>query len=1351
MDTDNDSLKLFPIPRYFDCGDFNFYYPYGNTPAEDFLENVSPHSVKEPNVLVLGCGDIRSCFYTLWRHFTSGSTCNPSFSPLFSGVHFVLNDHSAAVLARNIIFLHLCLQKPVEIPSEDFKKWLCGLWAIWFSRNLLPAHEQMLDSALRDLLKYATDMTSWTSQDNPLSSLVRFSSDHTLCEICNVWKMWSKHSIDIKAIDDKHARRFTFSTSQNTDIENMIGMAMSMSLSSYERERMEYEIQLCSTGNSFAECVVSDGQYLPPRTLAVNLTMYGISDGKFILHSLLPFRCFYHGFKFSPSQLKLNCNDETLLGKLIVADEKFKQYPLLANSVQQFALWLSDTSTLPSSTHAHHGMQCTTFTFHCSDAIAFCNELQTPASKLRVEKKFDVIYTSNLLDPIYPPNLVLFTVPLLKPNSYLFTTTIKYKTLARTTQEYLENSFGVDNKMLPILFGIRCINHEGNQYKSTVSIRPAPVEVNAVSPEFTPYYVKVLIWEKVSPMVVSSIPPDSILWHNLYSSVSTILSLPPDSLNASSSQTVVKMLQTFLAHVNADDSDGKFWGPLCSLIKCNKDIEHLMNALQTHTMLNGLHLHLTVTSKTCPVCNEIALTKYFGQFCVSVKPLTQFGLVNVYAQIHKSEQHNYYSFSTFDCLASQKHGSSLSLRFIAPLPLCKSGYYVSIVSFGENKPPTTFITGPLKSFLNSSITYSFSTFTAQNRSLNTSFGSVSSHYGNGDTFESIIQLSDIGYDTYSKSKKIHPELLSPTVIKLSCGFHNLELSYPHPINFSTLSLTISRSRRTITIIASRACHKYEEEMAPVFLVNPDKILTLPRLNLHSIVIRGLMGMQISDYEQSLLLRANTSRPPLPDLKNCINMLMQEKKMFFTFVDPSNSLFAMMLIVNRVLDYQLKAPAIDLIYCVTTVKETVRKWAKFSLCDDVLEMSRDTIQLIDKTFLYFSRRTLCSLQTEKLLALQWDVDSCFKRAIVYPLYSDADDIVHNQYKTWTQIKSDSLHQQDVDIVEEQCCSICGKISVELFKCDHCLTIKFCGKCKKQHWTEHTILCEKKSKTKLQSENSNSSTSSDNLRGPGKCGYCLKPSHQLRKCSRCLSVQYCSQDCQKKHWKEHKSICCKQPIPSGEQNSSCSYCNTVSNQLKKCTVCHAAQYCNQDCQKKHWKEHKTICSKQTISSAEKTSLSCSYCNTASNQLKTCTVCRAAQYCDKECQQKHWKEHKTVCFKQTSENASSCSYCNTISSQLKKCTVCHAAQYCDKECQQKHWNDHKLHCKSKQVCTSSLLPQTKSSECTNDIDIRDESQKCSYCSKITMDLKKCSRCHRVHYCNKTCQQKHWHDHKLVCQSKP
>ncbi len=81
---------------------FRHYYPFGNTPAEDLLEHV-PDSCKNPSVLQLGCGDIRSCFYTLWKNFDESHHGN------FEGVTFHLNDYCAAVLARNVLFLYWTL------------------------------------------------------------------------------------------------------------------------------------------------------------------------------------------------------------------------------------------------------------------------------------------------------------------------------------------------------------------------------------------------------------------------------------------------------------------------------------------------------------------------------------------------------------------------------------------------------------------------------------------------------------------------------------------------------------------------------------------------------------------------------------------------------------------------------------------------------------------------------------------------------------------------------------------------------------------------------------------------------------------------------------------------------------------------------------------------------------------------------------------------------------------------------------------------------------------------------------------------------------------------------------------
>lgn len=39
----------------------------------------------------------------------------------------------------------------------------------------------------------------------------------------------------------------------------------------------------------------------------------------------------------------------------------------------------------------------------------------------------------------------------------------------------------------------------------------------------------------------------------------------------------------------------------------------------------------------------------------------------------------------------------------------------------------------------------------------------------------------------------------------------------------------------------------------------------------------------------------------------------------------------------------------------------------------------------------------------------------------------------------------------------------------------------------------------------------------------CG--ISPKTKLFKCGRCEITRYCSKECQKNHWKEHKKFCCK----------------------------------------------------------------------------------------------------------------------------------------------------------------------------------------------------------------------------------
>ena len=116
-----------------------------------------------------------------------------------------------------------------------------------------------------------------------------------------------------------------------------------------------------------------------------------------------------------------------------------------------------------------------------------------------------------------------------------------------------------------------------------------------------------------------------------------------------------------------------------------------------------------------------------------------------------------------------------------------------------------------------------------------------------------------------------------------------------------------------------------------------------------------MGMQYNDLE-AMQVKSPANCPSL----HLTNIMMQEvEQKYFAFADQNNKLCAMVMVINRVLDYQLKTPAIDLMYCVTTSESIIRKWAKYTLCALACDTNHDTIVLMDKAFLYFSRQTVCS--------------------------------------------------------------------------------------------------------------------------------------------------------------------------------------------------------------------------------------------------------------------------------------------------------------------------------------------------------------------------------------------------------
>ena len=1068
----------------------------------------------EPTILLLGCGDLRSCFYTLWKHFGS---CNTS---QFNGVHFVLNDRSAAVLARDILFLYLCLKTPKE--KEEVKEWLCAVWAIWFCHKLLPKHEAVLNEALSSLIKFSTNVNSWSSSDNPLHSLVKFTCPQVLSEIKEVLKMWHGKDIHgIRSVETMHFQRTKQQVEKNIKqfivngrlasnlVSDAFGASKQMELTNEQKERMKSEVNsYYITGSAFIEQIF---HHLSENLAdySVNYTLYERRDGKYTLHYCsIPFKCFYHSFQFTSTQLEEIKAPEPILDLLIMKDSYFKTHPLLANSAQQFALWFQSCAKVLCQGNSPN----ITFTVHCSDAIEFCQVLQSASHlhTLQVENQFDLIYTSNLIDYLSPANLVLSAISLVKPSGYLFTLTLQYKCIGPTAEEYIQACFGFDVELLPILFGIRCINHEGRKYASPVSTQSVPLQFDVSSSLQT----KLLIWEKVKMSIqkMSDLPGSSniitVLCHSFCLTATRLLLSKRqygylDTVESHCTETFITILNSFIAVLDVNVSNYQFWSPLCKRLLQEDRIKPFLHTLQTQCILHNLHIHLTVTDETCPICSTtLSVTKCIHQFSLEVHlPLQSQSRFLVF--IHKTDcidTQQLHSESLlgkdihiFDCLTESVERNKLILSFYCPRTFADKKYNVTLVKYtiqGEGEfyldihrnIPSVVVCKQLNNCYGSAIiAHYFHKTKSLPPATASSMGTIASHFGDGNNFETIIILNDVMLSSFTSVTSVTTKQISSSVFEILCGSLKHRLSYPHPIEYNTLSLKISRTHKSMTILASRAAHDFAEENA-LFHVNPDNCLTLPPVFIGKREMSFFSGVQFTKQDHEARKIHHREWPlmaPMENLKETMNILftnLQTNEHFLEIV-IENVVHALLVFRNYVFDYQNGTPAIDLAFCFVEVSfgdQVYSEWKKLLKFPTQtprrsIFMNKDEYMLLQEVFHYFSKRTSCQMrpissQTYPYqLLVKHRIEKYFKRAVIYPLYPDPDSL--------TELLS--------------------------------------------HFVNANLLDQKETATSI----------TESMAPQEKCSHCGVQSESMKKCSGCYKVRYCSRECQKKHRKEHKPNCHK----------------------------------------------------------------------------------------------------------------------------------------------------------------------------------------------------------------------------------
>ena len=1240
--------KPFPIHRYVYDDEYEHYWPYGDLRADNLLNSV--HGVREPNLLLLGCGDLMSCFYSLWKNFRSGVTNK------FDGVNFVVNDLSAAVLARNVLFLYLCLKMPQEQLAR--RKWIASIWAIWFSHELLPEHQKTLDDTVSRLLDFSKSASTWSSLENPLREIVKFTSYNTMSELRKMWYMWYRREINLREVEARHKTRQAEIRKKFPDVDgaaNCIIMgSVCVTLMPYVPQEVQKVmksevIEYIETGITFAETVFVNSSFVAMESVrsCVNLTFFEHKDGKYTVHyGLVPYKCFDHTINFSKRELLTLGVSKATVERLLVNDVNFDSHPILSNSLQQFSLWLMSSAetliracTTSSSTGKAPPI---TFTFHCSDALDFCIHLQTPsmAKNFSCVDSFDVIYTSTLIDNVSAVNLLLSALPLVKPGSLIFTISRMYKYFIDTIEEYLYVLFRVDIELLPVIFGLRCFNHEGDNYTSGMMAYAEPYEYNHL--KAAGQWRKVVIFEKVDCLPLkhpSLLESCETITKNLCDAVCTsttpllLCQKGHTTVNHQYIETAMLILRCFASRVEADVNNYVFWKPLVTLLSKRFEIKPYMHCLQTQALLHGIHIHLTVNERTCPVCLSTPLTQYISQIRVSLdrdNSLIRAPSFLMYVH-HKSQESlpasnmqltatNNPEMQIIDSVTGAVEGDKLILDFFLPLSFVNDDYNFTIVSYvlarvlgKDNEMPSIVKTERLVHHRVLSINYSFFGLLPTCTSPVTSFGVLVSNTGDEKSFKTVIAINEA---EIKDLRSILPQSGGPNEVHLLSGSHKYVVIFPFPVSYDGLSIKLSRSQKTVAVEATRIVYPFELDK-PMYVFDTSDEFSKLKIPMTDRSVRSYNGMQFDKYERVLLKRgvkASDPEGPMLTIKQSLNYMYEyQDEHHFSVGLAKDDIHILMYVQERTFDLLNRTPTIDLGYCF--LEPSLRtmimdRWQETTPPPGYrcIILEKDEMKLMKNIILFFSRRTIGRSVSKTRGPLQvlkrHKIDQYFTRAVIYPLYADPDLYVK-------EIEQETAPENDEpdDFINA------GKDILKQFA-------------KSTEEIEHTkarakAINEKRSETAKLSKR--------------HCANCGERNSEMKKCADCGKVQYCSRECQKKHWKVHKEHCKKVPKPGTGKLAittrvPCAYCGKPYSGLRKCGGCNTPLYCCEACQRKDWKEHKKICKGAIEKASSQASLlkdcfKCGGCEKEFSSLRPCP-CHKIAYCSTSCQRMDWARHKADC---------------------------------------------------------------------------------------------------------------------------
>ena len=866
----------------------------------------------------------------------------------------------------------------------------------------------------------------------------------------------------------------------------------------------------------------------------------------------MPYECFVHSLFMTKENIHFPP------GTIFVQQKRFDNIPLLANSVQQFNMWLiSSAKHLQTNT-------ATKFLFCYSDAIC-------AAVRLRHSYRFNIIHSSNLIDHLSSLAVVINTITLLTENGVLLTTTMNLG--KDSVNKNVEMSFNFKLEYLLPLFGIRCFGQEGiyagdGILQAIPSFRAAFEALKIIGSELP----RLIIWKSsnATPLLLKSLEEHSLATEALFACIKGatlgFLSLNPTiSLSTTSSHSAMIALSIFFNRLSSESfKDFKFWTGLCTRLRNDTGLLPFLMHLQCQATLMNIHMHLTTTPSDCPICNN-TLTQYFQKICVPFNASFEVERYSnsasiVLACIHPKEfdteslnilnpttarkNKGVFLIDSGVCSVSAEMNGLIDI--VIPRNLIDyDKYCATVYAYNYFQADKKFIGSPVSTVPLKNVNIDAYTphATITNRlQLNpsTSFGELALLEYTGYQYVTNITLSDKVISDLQSKYPLRTEMITDTSFKVFCRNSHFVVKYSTPIIYAKVKIQYSTEKKLVMIDAE--CKPFDtyskDQQTPLFFVSPENNIILPQVNVSEFYLEESVSSQmtIEDWKIiNLFGRGFLTSSPSINAKNVFIALFQRMMhTYFHLISATKGddlTYGMIVVHKRLFDVQNQTPALDLSFYINEAgidrynNNAFYTWSLMRLSNNVDEevcipVNGNEISLVKGALSQFSDRTrICKTKANPLINLGFGMDKYFRRAIAYHLSTDRCELsLEDKFLPFNQ------SDKKVDLLPE---------------------------------TNH-------------------------------CSFCSSEVMSVRKCLRCHSAIYCGEECQRKHWKVHKLLCkpavvhssaIAKPISTQIQQAVCSRCKAKSNDLKKCTRCKLVAYCGKQCQIEDWSEHKMIC-KQAV---------------------------------------------------------------------------------------------------------------------------------------------------------------------------